>query len=325
MKPFRFAVQSYSAESPAAWRDRAKKVESLGYSALHVADHIIGPGAALDRCHHPVQNIAAVPAMAVAAEATSTLRVGCRVFCIDYRPAAVLMKEAATLDFFSDGRLEFGLGAGWLAAEYEAIGITLDPAGERVTRLEEYVKAAKMMFAPGQVEFNGKYVHLNEFEAVPKPVQKGGVPIMIGGGSKRVLGIAGREANIISFNFDNSSGMIGPKGVQSSTAEMTAQKVQWVKDGAASIGRSMDDIELEIGAYFTMVVPDVEQGAGALAKMFGLTAEDMKVHPHALIGDVDRICDTLVARREEYGISYITVGESNIDAFAPVVARLSGK
>ena len=148
---------------------------------------------------------------------------------------------------------------------------------------------------------------------------------MIGGGSKRVLGIAGREANIISLNFDNSSGMIGPKGVQSSTAEMTSQKIQWVKDGAASVGRSMDDIEIEIGAYFTMVVPDVEQGAAALAKMFGLTAEDMKVHPHALIGDVDRICDTLVARREEYGISYITVGESNLDAFAPVVARLSGK
>jgi alkanesulfonate monooxygenase SsuD/methylene tetrahydromethanopterin reductase-like flavin-dependent oxidoreductase (luciferase family) len=182
-----------------------------------------------------------------------------------------------------------------------------------------------MMFAPGQMDFNGKYVHLNEFEAVPKPVQKGGVPIMIGGGSKRVLGIAGREANIISLNFDNSSGMIGPKGVQSSTAEMTSQKIQWVKDGAASVGRSMDDIEIEIGAYFTMVVPDVEQGAAALAKMFGLTAEDMKVHPHALIGDVDLICDTLVARREEYGISYITVGESNLDAFAPVVARLSGK
>lgn len=325
MRPFRFAVQSYSVDSPGAWRDRAKKIESLGYSALHLADHIIGPGPALDKCRHPVQNIAAVPAMAVAAEATSTLRVGCRVFCIDYRPAAVLMKEAATLDFFSGGRLEFGLGAGWLAAEYEAIGIALDPAGERVTRLEEYVQAAKALFAPGQVNFNGKHVHLNDFEGVPKPVQAGGIPIMIGGGSKRVLGIAGREADIISFNFDNSSGVIGPKGVQSSTAEMTAQKVQWVKDGAASIGRNMDDIELEIGAYFTMVVPDVEQGAAALAGMFGLTPEDMKVHPHALIGDVDRICDTLIQRREQYGISYITIGETNTDAFAPVVARLSGK
>lgn len=113
MKPFRFGVQSYNAETPQAWRDKVKKAEDLGYSAFHLADHLLGPGPALQKCNHPVQGLAAVPAMAVAAEATSTIKIGCRVFCIDYRPAAVLIKEAATLDFFSGGRLEFGLGAGW--------------------------------------------------------------------------------------------------------------------------------------------------------------------------------------------------------------------
>ena len=112
--PFRFAVQSFNASSGAEWRERARKVEDLGYSALHLADHLLGPGAAIEAANHPVQQLAAVPAIAVAAEATSTLRVGCRVFCIDYRPAVVLAKEAATLDLFSDGRLELGLGAGWI-------------------------------------------------------------------------------------------------------------------------------------------------------------------------------------------------------------------
>src|SRR5687767_2999712 len=123
VRPFRFAVQAYSAESAGAWRDLARKVEELGYSTLHLADHYIGPGPALSATNHPVQTLAAVPAMAVAAEATTTLRVGSRVLCIDYHHPVVLAKELATIDVLSEGRLEAGLGAGWLAGEYEAMGI----------------------------------------------------------------------------------------------------------------------------------------------------------------------------------------------------------
>jgi len=325
MKPFRFGVQSYNAETPQAWRDKVKKAEDLGYSAFHLADHLLGPGPALQKCNHPVQGLAAVPAMAVAAEATSTIKIGCRVFCIDYRPAAVLIKEAATLDFFSGGRLEFGLGAGWLAAEYEALGITMDPAGERVSRMEEYIKAAKVAFAGGEVHFNGEHVRLNDYEALPAPANPNGIQIMVGGGSKRVLSIAGREANIVSYNFDNSSGKIGPSGAQTSTAEMTAQKVAWVKAGAESVGRKMSDLEFEIGAYFTVVTPDPDTVNANFAKTFGITTEDMQVHPHAYIGTVDQICDIIQERREKYGISYFTVSEGNLDAFAPVVSRLTGK
>jgi probable F420-dependent oxidoreductase len=325
MKPFRFGVQSYNAESPKEWRDKVKKAEDLGYSAFHLADHLLGPGPALQKCNHPVQSLAAVPAMAVAAEATSTIKIGCRVFCIDYRPAAVLIKEAATLDFFSDGRLEFGLGAGWLAAEYEALGIPMDPAGERVTRMEEYVKAAKVAFAGGEVHFDGKYVHLHDYESLPKPANPKGVQFMIGGGSKRVLTIAGREANIVSFNFDNSSGKIGPSGAQSSTAELTEQKAAWVKAGAESVGRKVEDLEFEIGAYFTVVTPDADAMNANFAKMFGITVEQMQDHPHAYIGTVDQICEIIQERRKKYGISYFTVSEGNLDAFAPVVARLTGK
>src|SRR5512143_2003932 len=127
-RPFRFAVQSFSAPDARTWRERARRAEALGYSALHLADHFIGPGPALAAGNHPVQTLAAVPAIAAAAEATRTLRVGCRVFCVDYRHPVVFAKEAATLDLLSEGRLELGLGAGWLRAEYDALGIPFDPA-----------------------------------------------------------------------------------------------------------------------------------------------------------------------------------------------------
>ncbi|RPG56404.1 MAG: LLM class flavin-dependent oxidoreductase, partial [Gammaproteobacteria bacterium TMED182] len=137
--PFRFAVQSFNADSGKQWAECAQRAEDLGYSALHLADHIIGPGPALTRTNHPIQNLAAVPAMAYAAAKTSTIKIGCRVFCIDYHLPVVLIKEAMTIDLLSEGRLELGLGAGWLAEEYAAIGLTMDSPGERIDRLEHVV------------------------------------------------------------------------------------------------------------------------------------------------------------------------------------------
>jgi probable F420-dependent oxidoreductase len=321
-RPFRFAVQSFNAESPAQWRDRARHVEALGYSALHLADHYLGPGPALEATRHPLQGLAAIPAMTVAAEATSTLKIGCRVFCVDYRPIAVLAKEAATIDWFSGGRLEFGLGAGWLAGEYEALGIAMDEAGVRVARLAEAIVAAKALFSGDPVDINGQHVNLHGFSGSPPSVQRPHPPIMIGGGSPRVLALAGRQADIVSLNFDNSSGKIGPAGVQSSTAVKVADKVRWVAEGAESVGRAVP--ELEIAGYFTIVTPDPASTAAGFGQMFGLTPEEILDHPNCLIGPVDDIVDRLVERRERYGISYITVNDSAMDAFAPVVERLSG-
>lgn len=323
-KPFRFGVQSYAASSGAEWRETAKAAESLGFSALHLADHVIGPGPALAATNHPVQNLSPIPAMAVAAEATSTIRVGCRVFCTDYRNPVMLAKDLATLDMFSDGRLEVGLGAGWLQGEYEAIGIPFDRAGVRIDRFEESLKVIRACFAPGEVDVQGTHVHAVGFEGVPKPAARsnGGLPpIMIGGGSKRMLTIAGREADIVSLNFDNSSGKIGPAGVGSSTAELTRDKIDWIRAGA---GDRFDAIELEIGAYFTIVTDQRDATLAKMGPMMGLTGEQFGEHPHALVGSVDSICEQIIARRETYGISYITVGRSVMEAFAPVVARLAG-
>ena len=317
-RQFRFAVQSFNASSGADWSEQAKKAESLGYSALHLADHILGPGPAFEKANHPPQNLAAVPAMAHAAAVTKDLKIGCRVFCIDYHLPIVLLKEAMTIDFLSDGRLELGLGAGWVKEEYVALGMHMDDAGVRIDRLEDVVQAVNRWREPGLMQISNATLDWKDFEAVPKPVSK--PPIMIGGGSPRVLRLAGREADIVSLNFNNRKGMIGPDGVRLSTASETARKIGWIREGA---GGRLHEIEIEIGAYFTFVMDEAKPVVEQFGQMFGLSEEEMLAHPHALFGGVDSICEELERRREAFGISYVTVPMDAADAFAPVVARLA--
>ena len=320
-QPFRFGVQSFSATSAREWCERARKVEALGFSSLHLADHILGPGEVIAAANHPIQELAAVPAMAAAAAATETLRIGCRVFCIDYRHPAVLAKETATLDLLSDGRLEIGLGAGWLRGEYEALGMNFEPAPVRISKLEEVIRLLKTHFSGDEIAQAGQHVNVRGYTGAPSPVQKPHPPIMIGGGSRRILGLAGREANIVSFNFNNRAGVLGPDGVMNSTEEKTHEKVSWVRDGA---GERFADLEFEIGAYFTFVGDASDGAAKGMAGAFGLSVEEMRRHPHGLFGTTDTICDELERRREAFGINYVTVPDNAIESFAPVVAKLSG-
>jgi probable F420-dependent oxidoreductase len=320
-KRFRFAVQSFSASSASEWCERARRVEALGYSALHLADHILGPGEAIAATNHPIQELAAVPAMAAAAAATETLRIGCRVFCVDYRHPAVLAKETATLDLLSEGRLEIGLGAGWLRGEYEALGMNFDKASIRIDRLAEVIGLLKAHFAGDDINLAGEHVNIRGYSGAPAPVQKPHPPIMIGGGSRRILSLAGREADIVSFNFNNRAGIIGPDGVKNSTEEKTQEKLAWVREAA---GDRFDDLEFEIGTYFTVVGDGSDAAANGMAAAFGLTPEQMRRHPHGLFGTPDEICEELQRRREAFGISYITVPDNAFEAFAPVVAKLTG-
>ena len=149
---------------------------------------------------------------------------------------------------------------------------------------------------------------------------------MIGGGSKKILGFAGQEADIVSLNFNNRAGMLGPDGMNSGLAAATARKIQWVKDGA---GARFGELELEIGAYNTIVTDHQLPTATAIGEALGMSAEDILSHPHCLIGSIDYMCEELERRRETYGISYIAVlddGENNmVETFAPVVKRLAGK
>lgn len=319
-KPFRFAVQSFNAESGEDWAAKVQKAETLGYSALHLADHLLGPGPALEATNHPVQSLAAIPAMAYAAAVTETIRIGCRVFCIDYHNPAVLVKSAMTIDKLSNGRLELGLGAGWLKGEYEAVGLAFDEPAVRIDRLADVIEGIKAFRGEGHANVDNDTLHWRGFEGLPKPVSK--PPLMIGGGSPRILRLAGREADIVSLNFNNRSGMIGPDGVRSSSEALTRKKIEWVRQGA---GERFDELEIEIGAYFTFVMKDPKPVVQNFANMFGYDEDEMLTHPHALFGSVDAISEELERRRELHGISYVTVGEDAMEPFAPVVDRLAGK
>ncbi len=320
MNRFRFAVQSFHAESAKDWTEQARKAEALGYSALHLADHLLGPGPALERANHPPQTLAAVPAMAHAAAVTTHLKIGCRVFCVDYHLPVVLIKEAMTMDLLSDGRLELGLGAGWVKEEYQALGIHMDSPGVRIDRLQDVIAGLKRWREPGLMNIDNATLSWKDFEGIPKPVSR--LPLMIGGGSPKILRLAGREADIVSLNFNNRSGTIGADGVRLSTAAETQRKIAWVREGA---GEQFAQRELEIGAYFTFVMDAVKPLVQQFARTFGLEEAEMRAHPHALFGSVDGLCAELERRRECFGISCVTVPMDVAEAFAPVVARLAGR
>ncbi len=325
-KPFRFSLQCFNTDSPANWRSLIAKTEALGYSTFFLADHFLSAGPALEGTYHPPQMLAAVPAIAMALEQTSTLRVGCRVFCNDYHQPIMLAKQAATMDYLSGGRLEFGIGAGWIRNEYEAAGLPFDEFGQRFARFAEFVHAYKAFMSGEPLEIAGDFIRWSGFHGTPSPAQSPYPPLMIGGGSKKILTFAGQEADIVSLNFNNRAGMLGPDGMNSGLAAATAKKVDWIKHGA---GARFKDIELEIGAYTTIVTDHALPTATAIGDALGMKAEDILAHPHCLIGSVDFICDELQRRREAYGISYIAMlddGQNNmVETFAPVVARLAGK
>ncbi len=314
-RPFRFSIQASNAASGTAWTELARRTEASGYSTLYVSDHYV------DAASNGGQALAAIPLMAAAAAVTDTVRVGARVLCIDYHHPVVLAKTAATLDLLSDGRLELGLGAGWVASEYEAMGLEMDPPGVRLERLADTVAFLDDFFTGEDLAPRTGTVTAHGFKGQPTPVQQPRPPIMIGGGARRVLTMAGRIADIVSFNFDNRAGVVGPQGVKSASAQGMLERIGWVRDGA---GDRFDDIELEVGAYFTVVTDQAGPTAEKMGGMFGLSADEMLEHPNALIGSVDAICDRLIERRERFGLSYISVSDRNLDAFAPVVARLAG-
>lgn len=321
LRPFRFSVQAFEATSAKQWVDVARQSEDLGYSTLFTTDHYFGPGEISATSGHRPVDVAPLTAMMAAAAATERLRVGCRVSCVDYHNPVVLAKELATIDLLSEGRLEAGLGAGWIGAEYDGLGIPMDSAGVRIERLAEVVSLLKAHWTGEEVDLDGRYVHAHGFAGRPIPVQKPHPPIFIGGGSPRILRLAGRLADIVSLNFNNAAGKLGADSVTSATLSATREKIEWVRAGA---GERFDDIELEVAAYFVAIQDDPTDAVQAMASRFGVTPEELTEHPHALLGSVDDVCDRLVQRREELGVSYVNVAQRSMLTFAPVVARLAG-
>jgi probable F420-dependent oxidoreductase len=312
-RPFRFGVSVHQAQSKAEWIATARKAESLGYSTLQMPDHL-------------GDQLAPIPALLAAAEATQTLRIGSFVFDNDFRHPVMLAKEAATLDLLSGGRLELGLGAGWHRPEYEQAGIAYDPAGVRVSRMEEALHIIKGLFADGPFSFSGSYYTVTALEGHPKPVQRPHPPILIGGGGKRLLSIAAREATIVGFTPTFRTDGSGTDYTDATPAALE-QKITWVRQAA---GERFDQLELNILVGQVFTTEEREQAALFIASTLapgvtGITPELMLSIPYLLIGTVDQICADLLARREQYGISYVTVFERNLETLAPVVERLAGK
>ena len=307
-KPFRFGVQEHAASSGKAWRDRARLVESLGYQLLYLPDHF-------------GEQLAPIAALMAAADATTTLRVGSLVFDNDYRHPVVLAKEVATMDLLSDGRFDFGLGAGWLAQDYEQSGMPYDSPGVRIERMEEGLKIIKGLLAGGSFSFTGKHYRVTELEGYPLPVQKPHPPILIGGGGRRMLTLAAREADIVNVNFDLREGRVNRRVARSGFAAATAEKLGWIKEAA---GDRFEHIELGAWVFMANVTEGREAIAAAIATGFGAEAPDVLDMPHFLIGTVDELVADLRARRERFGFSFVVVPGDSAEAFAPVVERLSG-
>lgn len=310
-KPFRFGAQLSSAPSRAAWASLAQRAESLGYSTLSIPDHF-------------GDQLAPAPALMAAADATTALRIGALVWDNDYRHPVVLAKEAATLDLLSDGRLELGVGAGWMRTDYDAAGMPYDRPGVRLDRFEEGLAILKGLLSPdgGPVSYSGSHYTVTALEGLPKPVQRPWPPILVGGGGRRVLSIAAREADIVGINVDLRAGAVGPDAGPNTTPEATAEKIGWVRTAA---GSRFDDLELNVLTFFTSITGDRTSMAEGLAGAFGVSPAQVLASPHVLLGTVQELCDDLLRQREELGISYVTVqSEEAMDALAPVVAQLAG-
>jgi probable F420-dependent oxidoreductase len=307
MKPFRFGV-AIDATTREELIARARQAEDFGYSTLHAFDHI---GSVM----------APFTSLAIAAEATKTIRLGSLVFGNDFRHPAMLAWEAATLDVLSGGRLELGLGTGYWKADYEQTGFALEPPGVRVERLTEAVKVIKGFFSGEPFTFEGRFYQTHNLVGAPRPVQQPRPPLVLGGGGKRTLSLAAHEADIVSVNIKTTPD--GGFDMHSLSAESAIEKVGWVRE---LLGERFSQTELNA----LIIVVEITDNRLAFAQKihdewFGaLSPQQILESPSCLIGSVDQIVDDMMMRRERYGFSYISIFGEHMQKFAPVVARLSG-
>jgi probable F420-dependent oxidoreductase len=315
-RPFRFGVIGEAVTTRERLLDTAHRAEELGCSTLLLRDHFV-PEPFGDQ-------LAPLVALMAAAAATRTLRVGSLVLDNDYRHPVVLAKEAATLDLLSDGRFELGIGAGWLRDEYDRAGIPFDDPAVRVGRLEESLQVLKGLLAGPALTFKGEHYEVDGIAGFPAPVQRPHPPVLVGAGSRRMLGIAGREADIVGIlPKATPEGTISGELAERSP-ERVARKVDWVRQAAAERSRQVElsmVLSVALGGDHRRAAERlaIQQGWGAAA------GEPVLEMPSVAAGPADRVAEELQARRDRYGFSYLVVADGDMDTFAPVVERLAGR
>jgi probable F420-dependent oxidoreductase len=309
IRPFRFGVQAKSVATRSEWVELARRVEAAGYSTLGLPDHFD-------------DQLAPVPALQCAADATSTLRLGALVHDNDYKHPIVLAKELATMDVLSDGRIQIGLGAGWTATDYEQSGIAYDSPGVRISRMIEGLSVIRAALGPERFSFAGEHYRVTDYDGLPKPIQTP-IPLLIGGGGQRMLRLAAREADIVGVNATLTSGTIDQTAFESMTADAVDAKVAIVHAAACNADR-LEAIEMNVRSYMVFVTHDVAGALQTLTDFTGAPAEMIERSPFALVGPPEKLVDDLLERRQRWGFSYVIVGQNDVEAFAPVVAQLAG-
>lgn len=300
--------------SAAQWRDRARRIEDAGLATLQVSDHF-------DRS--PVSPLVA---LAAAAQVTSRVRLGTLVLNNDFRHPAVLAKEIASLQVLCAGRLEIGIGAGWTIADYEVSGIDREPPARRVDRLAGTLALLRELFpaagsppGPAGVTFDGPGYAVRGLRNVPEPDRA--PRLLVGGGGRRVLGLAARHADVVGINFDIREGRIGPHATASASAAATDEKVALVRAAAGGRGPA-----LHLVAYWAEVTErPVEAARRRIGSMgLDLSPEQLLASPHALIGPAGQVAERLDELRRRWGFGYVTFYEEDLDSMLPVVSSLGG-
>ncbi|RFS81184.1 TIGR03621 family F420-dependent LLM class oxidoreductase [Actinomadura spongiicola] len=308
---FRFGVVGESIRSGAELADTARRAEDLGYDVLVLRDHFVAEPFG--------DQLAPMVALASAASVTGTLHLGTMVLANDYRHPVMLAKEAATLDHLSGGRFELGIGAGWSREEYAAAGMPFDAAGTRVGRLEESLRILRSLLDGEKTTFAGEHYRVDGLTVFPTPARR--PPLVVGAGSRRMLGIAGRHADTIGIlPRALPEGTISDE-ITERLPDTIGRKVDWVREAAD--GR---DVELSM-----MVTPvfgaDPRRTAAKVAVMRGwgtAAAELVLDMPSQFVGPPEHIAEQMLARRDRYGFTYYQVPDAMLENFAPVIPLLTG-
>jgi probable F420-dependent oxidoreductase len=296
------------ADSRDAWIDKAKRAESLGYSVVTIVDHI-------------GDQLAPMPALTAIAMSTTSIRVGPMVLANDWRNPLLVAREAATLDVLSNGRLELGIGAGWLTTDYEQLGIPYDRPGVRVERMMEALTLIRDLLGGERVNHSGPHYRITNATCFPRPVQKPRPPIVVGGGSRRLLTFAGQLADVVNVHTNlGAEHVVGDQSRADISTEAARRRFGWVREGA---GSRVQQVELGLRIFASSVTDRPEAAAAELGRRWQLSAAQLLESPYALVGSVDHIAEGLLKRRQEFGATYFTWNEPEMEKMAPIVGRLA--
>jgi probable F420-dependent oxidoreductase len=312
MRPFTFLAAIQAVMDGKALAAEARRAESMGFHALVVPDHLI-------------EQLSPIPALATIAAATDRLRISAFVHNNDLRHPAVLAQDLASLDVLSGGRLDVAIGGGWNKPEYDAIGLPFDATPVRQARLEEAVDVFKGCFGDGPFSFTGEHYSIVDLDGQPKPVQRPHPPFLIGGGGRRTLTLAAREADIVGLAPRILPGQRSDP--TSLTLAAAAEKIGWVREAA---GDRFEDLVFNVYPSTWPITLTDDPRAEAARVVDGLrgraavdiTVDEVLESPHLFVDSVDGLVERFQMLRERLGITSFMVGA--IDELAPVVERLAG-